>query len=235
MSDESAIHVDFGKPMALFPLDGVVLLPQQVVPLHIFEPRYRQLVMHALDGSGQLALASFEGNRWKQEYHGRPPLRRAVCVGNIVEHQKLPDGRYNIVVQGVCRARIIEEMPASGQRLYRAAKLEPVGVEEGEEADLSPVRERLLKFLENSPLKRASAAEPLLNYLRDDDVPTHAILELVSFTLCSRPALSYMLLDEGDIGARARLILNELESLAGLIAKAERHRFGELPKGCHWN
>ena len=235
MSEDTAIRVDFGKPMPLFQLDGVVLLPQQAIPLHIFEPRYRQMIGHALDSSGQLALASFEGDRWKQEYHGRPPLRRAVCVANIVEHEKLPDGRYNIVVQGVCRARIIEEEPASSERLYRLAKLEPIGIEESDTDELGAVRERLQRLLEDSPLKRASAAEPLLSYLRDDDIPTHAIMELISFTLCSRPALSYMLLDEGDIRARARLILHELESLAGLVAKAERHSFGDLPKGCHWN
>ena len=52
MSDETAIQVNFGRPMPVFPLDQVTLLPQQVLPLHIFEPRYRQMVTDALDGSG---------------------------------------------------------------------------------------------------------------------------------------------------------------------------------------
>ena len=57
MPDEVSIRVNFNKPIPLFPLDSVVLLPQQVMPLHIFEPRYRQMVDEALDSVGQIAMA----------------------------------------------------------------------------------------------------------------------------------------------------------------------------------
>ena len=57
------------------------LLPQQVIPLRIFEPRYKQMVEDVLDGTGQFAIAVFSGRRWKQEYHGKPPIRPAVCIG----------------------------------------------------------------------------------------------------------------------------------------------------------
>src|SRR5580765_1551354 len=112
MSEETTISVNFGKPMPIFPLNSVVLLPHGVLPLHVFEDRYRQMVGDALDGSGQIAMAVFEGADWKQEYHCRPPVRPAVCVGQIIQHHKLPDGRYNIALQGICRARILQELPA---------------------------------------------------------------------------------------------------------------------------
>ena len=117
MSEDNTVQVNFGKPIPLFPLDSAVLLPQQVLPLHIFEPRYRQMVERALDGAGQIAMAVFEGESWKQQYHGRPALRPAVCIGQIVQHERLPDGRYNIILQGVCRARISKESARDGERL----------------------------------------------------------------------------------------------------------------------
>src|SRR5436190_23857895 len=103
MYEETSIQVNFGRPTALFPLDAVTLLPQQLLPLHIFEERYRQMIDHALDGSGQIALAilepalastaSFSGTteQWKKDALGRPAIKPAVCVGQIVQHEKLFD------------------------------------------------------------------------------------------------------------------------------------------------
>ncbi|MGP1309805.1 MAG: LON peptidase substrate-binding domain-containing protein, partial [Phycisphaerales bacterium] len=99
MSDEApAIRVNFNRPMPVFPLREVVLFPHAAIPLHIFEERYRDMVDDALDGAGQIAMAVFEGERWTQEYHGRPPIRPAVCVGQILQHERLADGRYNIIL-----------------------------------------------------------------------------------------------------------------------------------------
>lgn len=252
MSEETSIQVNFGKPMPLFPLDKVTLLPQQVLPLHIFEPRYRQMIEHALDGSGQFAMAVFEGADWKQQYHGHPPIRPAVCVGQIMQHEKLPDGRYNVLIQGVCRARIISEVPAEEGRLYRLAMLEPVGLEnarneldeiEGEGATyvgestpfLSEARERMREMLSEGPLTRMAVAKDVLEYVKNADFHPSALLELVSFTLISDDRLRYKLLAEPSADQRARLILGELDHLSSLIRRAEAQRPEEWPKGCSWN
>src|SRR5262245_50474069 len=100
------IRVNFSKPMPLFPLPDAVLLPHAVQPLHIFEPRYRKLIEDVLDHAGQMAMATFRGENWKLDYHGTPPLRPAVCVGQIVHHDALSDGGHNILLHGVCRAKI---------------------------------------------------------------------------------------------------------------------------------
>ncbi|MDX2131161.1 MAG: LON peptidase substrate-binding domain-containing protein [Planctomycetota bacterium] len=254
MSEESSIQVNFGHPMPLFPLDQATLLPQQLLPLHIFEPRYRQMIEHALDGAGQFALAVFEGDRWKQEYHGRPPLRRAVCIAQIVQHEKLPDGRYNVLVQGVCRARILREVPAEAGRQYRTALLEPVGLSQAppevswtddtfdddtDSDDASPslaeARGRIRDMLAEGPLTQLTHAAPVLEYLRNDELPTSAVLEVVSFTLITDPTLRYALLAEGDADARAAMIVRELEHLADLVRRAALQHPEEWPKGCSWN
>lgn len=222
--------------MPLFPLPTAVLLPQQAIPLTIFEPRYRQLVTRVLDGSGQFALASFAGERWRQEYHGRSPLRPAVCVAQIVKHHAVPDGTYVIVVQGITRARIVRESEASVERLYREALLAPVGLENDEDdEELREVRELLEELLEEGPLTRLAAAKPVLEFVRDDDVPLPALLEVVSFSLLGNSGLTYRLLAEGNLGARARLILGELSHLETMIKKAASQKPNDAPKGVTLN
>ncbi|MBZ0173448.1 MAG: LON peptidase substrate-binding domain-containing protein, partial [Phycisphaerales bacterium] len=162
MSEEVSIQVNFSRPMPLFPLDQATLLPQQVLPLHIFEERYLQMINDALDGAGQIAMAVFRGSRWKKEYHGRPPLRPAVCIGQMVQHEQLPDGRFNILLQGICRARIVEEIGAEEGVLYRRAMLQPVGVGEIDEGELEGLRDWLDDALTDSPLKQMTAAETVL-------------------------------------------------------------------------
>ncbi len=256
MADEDApsIRVNFGRPMPLFPLDGVALLPHAVLPLHIFEPRYRQMVEDSLDGSGQIALAVFEGERWKQEYHGRPPLRPAVCVAHILQHEKLPDGRYNILVQGVCRARIDDEVTPAEQaalakgagpdeRLYREARLAPVGLSRENEDELSDERERLRGLLRSGPLRRFtdaqdhSLAEGLASYLDQppQKIPTGVVVDLIGHLMVKEPKVKYMLLSEGDPAERARIVEDELKHLASLIRRADLQVDPKAPKGVHWN
>lgn len=235
MAEESSIQVNFAKPIPLFPLDSAVLLPQQVIPLNIFEPRYRQMVEHALDAAGQVALAVFRGQRWKQEYHGRPPLRPAVCIGQIIQHEKLPDGRYTLLVQGVCRARIVEELPADAQRLYRSAILEPVGIDAEEEQKLYGVRERLTELLAEDPLSQLHHASRVVEHIRSDDIPTSVVLELVSFVLPTRRELRYRLLAEGDAGERADLLEHELLGIRNLMHRASAQHPENWPKGVSWN
>jgi Lon protease-like protein len=224
--------------MPIFPLDSAVLLPQQVLPLHIFEPRYRQLIADVLDGSGQFAMAVFAGDAWKQQYHGSPPVRPVVCVGQIVRHEQLPDGRYTLLLQGVCRARVVEEVPPDGQRLYRLARLEPLADDDDApiaEIELDRLREWVARELAEGSLSRLAVAEQVLEYVRNDEVPTTAVLELVSFAIVTEPDLRYRLLAEGSPRARGRLLRGALADLSWLISRAVAQNPERWPKGVSWN
>lgn len=227
--------MNFGNPMPIFPLDSVSLLPQQILPLHIFEPRYRQMIEHVLDGPGQIAMAVFSGESWKQQYHGLPPVRPYVCVGQIAQHERLSDGRYNLLLQGVCRARIRQEFPPSDDRLYRLAMLAPTRDVPVEEDSLSARRDALESMLSSEPLSRLSASEPILEYVRNEDVPATTVFELLGFALLHDTEQRYRLLSEPDPSARAGIIERELTSLQRLIRQADRQKPGDWPKGCSWN
>lgn len=235
MSDEASIQVNFGKPMPLFPLNIVSLLPQQVLPLHVFEPRYRQLFERVLDSSGQLAMAVFAGDAWKTNYQGRPPLRRAVCIGHIVQHERLPDGRLNVFLQGICRARILREMPAAQDRLYRAAILEPYEMTESDPATLAQVKLQIRELLERASLKRLVVASTIAEWLVNDEVPDRVLLELISLAVIHESDARYQLLSEPDAAARAEILITELRHLDRLIRLAAAQEPTNWPKGCSWN
>jgi uncharacterized protein len=248
VSDEAhTIHVNFARAIPLFPLEQVALLPQQVMPLHIFEPRYRQLVTDALDGAGLIAMSVFAGKGWKQQYHARPPILPAVCVGHIAQHEKLPDGRYNILLYGVCRARVVEELPPSDVRLYRAAVLEPMELDDDEDGGggggedaretLDAARAQIGEMLSTLPLHKMSVADVVLSYLRNEQLPTPAVLDMVAMALASDPKVRYTLLAEGDPVARMRVLLRELHALSRLLrlATKQRETSEPWPKGLSWN
>ena len=109
----------FTGAVRLFPLPDLVMFPHVVQPLHIFEPRYRDMLNDALDGDGLIAM-SILAPGWETDYDGRPALLPHVCVGKVVTHQRLDDGRYNLMLLGMRRGRIVAELPAT--RSFRAGR-----------------------------------------------------------------------------------------------------------------
>src|SRR5204863_9636969 len=100
MNDDSWVLQHFKGTARLFPLPNVVLFPHVVQPLHIFEPRYRQMTADALAGDQLIAPALLRPG-WEGDYEGRPATYPVVCVGKIVSEQQLPDGRFNILLRGL--------------------------------------------------------------------------------------------------------------------------------------
>jgi uncharacterized protein len=237
MSDEIAIQVNFGKPMPLFPLGVVALMPQQVAPFHIFEPRYRQMIGDALDGAGQIAMASYDTSDLDAfDYTGDSlPLRPAVCIGQVFQHERLPDGHYNILLQGICRARIVEEQSPDAERMYRTAYLQPVDLPGAQGDDLGPARQMLTEHLTAWPLQQLRTASWVVERLRNQQIPDSAAFELVCFSLFTDPELRYQLLAEADAKRRVRLVELALSDMARVISHAAAQHPERWPKGVSWN
>jgi uncharacterized protein len=108
------------RVIPLFPLPGVVLLPGTLLPLHIFEPRYRALVGDALAGDRTIGMAMLKPG-WESAREA-PPVHSTGGAGEIVECEKLPDGRYNILLEGRFRYRIVREDTTTGP--YRRASVQ---------------------------------------------------------------------------------------------------------------
>lgn len=102
----------------IFPLPQVVLFPDAVLPLHVFEPRYRAMLRECLSTHGALVIAQAIGG---EDEHGRPRIASIAGGGIVVESESLPDGRSNIVVLGQARLEL-EELAPDASRPYRVAR-----------------------------------------------------------------------------------------------------------------
>ena len=108
--------------LPIFPLPNVVLFPNVFLALHIFEPRYREMVADAVASDRMIGMVLLRPG-WEGDYEGRPPVYPIGCSGVITHVERLQDGRYNIVLRGLERFRILEEDHA---RSYRRAQIEPL-------------------------------------------------------------------------------------------------------------
>ncbi|MFT7579299.1 MAG: Lon protease-like protein [Myxococcota bacterium] len=110
----------------IFPLPRAMLFPGVVVPLHLFEPRYQAMAEYCVEAPGHrlLALATLAPG-YEDDYEGRPPVVPIMGVGQIVAHQKLEDGRWNIAVRGLGRTRLMTELPPDESFRLGALELLP--------------------------------------------------------------------------------------------------------------
>jgi Lon protease-like protein len=108
--------------LPLFPLPTTVLFPNVFLPLHIFEPRYREMVQDTIDSDRLIGMVLLKPG-WERDYDGRPAVYPIGCSGVVTHVERLADGRFNIVLRGLERFRVVEE---NHERLYRRALVEPL-------------------------------------------------------------------------------------------------------------
>ena len=210
MADTQTITIDFNRPIPLFPLEAVALLPHASAPLHVFEPRYRAMTRKVLDSHGLIAMASFEGHAWKQDYEGNPPLRPAVCVGYVLRHEDLPDGRYNLLLQGLARATILEEdLPDPDG--YRQAILKPLEPEPADEDALADQRLAIDTLLNDDAMRELAAVQAVHHWL-SAELPTTAVVDLATLALCHDPEQRYAMLAEAETSKRADWLVEFLSA-----------------------
>ena len=146
------------KRLAIFPLPGAVLLPCSLIPLHVFEPRYRKLVRDCQAGAAVMALANIPPDAIR-ERKDPPRVLPVIGVGILARVDPLSDGRSNIVLRGVLRARIVEELPATEPyRLVRAEPLRDPPVPASREAALAEeLRQMVLAYCARRPAAAVTA------------------------------------------------------------------------------
>ena len=191
----------------LFPLPGVVLFPRAVLPLHIFEERYKQMTVDALGGSRLIAMALLLPG-WEKDYYGKPALHPVVCVGEILTHESLPEGKYNFLLRGVTRASIVREF---GNRPYRLAELEPL-VDVLPPDGLDAEAAKLAALLEREEMMRVPGIEQF-RQLAGGLVPVQDLADLLAFHVLDDVAIKQTLLAETDARARVRQVIHGLELL----------------------
>jgi uncharacterized protein len=126
--------------LPIFPLPDVTLLPNSTQPFHIFEPRYRAMVADALAADSIIGMVVLQPG-FEADYEGRPPVYAIGCAGVIVAAERLPDGRYDTVLRGVGKFRILGEDQSRSYRLADVEQLVEAAV--GDRALLATRRQQL--------------------------------------------------------------------------------------------
>ena len=199
----------------LFPLPNVVLFPKAVLPLHIFEDRYRAMTADALAGHRQVAMALLDAG-WEKNYHGRPVIQPVVCVGAILSHEQLPDGRYNFLLQGHTRARIVREFDGE---LYRMAELEPLAEVAADEASLQPARRKLAHLFDDGTLL-ATGIGRQFRQIVSSPLPTADVADLIAFNFLEDVPLKQSLLADPDVRRRVNRTVDAFEAVRPALQPA---------------
>jgi Lon protease-like protein len=189
----------------MFPLPNVVLFPRMFLPLHIFEPRYRAMTRTVLDGERYLAMALFQPG-WQKQYEGAPAVHRILGLGKIVEEDALEDGRFNLVLFGMARVRLLEE---KSRDPYRTVHVEVLAERPAAGAAYDRKRRLLLAFYVQvlKQIAQGSVAAP------PDDVPLGLLCDLLSSLIAFDPGIKQNLLEELDVAARCDLLLELLHRM----------------------
>lgn len=190
--------------LPLFPLPNVVFFPRTRLPLHVFEPRYRQMVQDALEGDQRFGLILLRPG-WESEYFGAPPVYSTGTLATIEHAVPLDDGRFNIVVRGDARFRILDEVSAAP---YRTARVIAAPELESDAAKAYAQREWL-----------ADLSRQYLTYLPDqiavpeiETVDLHALTNALIMSLNLQVEEKQKLLEMSDVAARAEEVGTELTS-----------------------
>jgi Lon protease-like protein len=173
------------RRIPLFPLPGVVLLPGTLLPLHIFEPRYRAMVSDALEGERTIGMAMLKPGR--SEVGALPAIYDVGGAGEIVESEELPDGRYNIILEGRFRYRVLQEASTDPYRTARVEEIASIPMPTPEEeARVTAIASRLFEAvsgqmelppLPEDPLAAERLASEIALRLRYSAEELQAILE----------------------------------------------------------
>jgi Lon protease-like protein len=190
--------------LPLFPLPNVVLFPNVFLPLHIFEPRYREMVSDAIAGDRMIGMVLLRPG-WENDYEGRPPVFEIGSSGVITHFERLSDGRYNIILRGLERFRILEE---DASRSYRRAMVERLS-EDGRAADDRTVIRRLRARLEAliAPTVAKSSADVINASAMGDEDLINALAQYLDLEPLEKQAL----LERSCLRSRAESLIELLE------------------------
>ena len=199
----------FRGVVRLFPLPDLVMFPHVMQPLHIFEPRYCDLLNAALDSDGLIAMSMLAPG-WESDYEGRPKLDRHACLGKIVTHQRQEDGHYNVLLLGLRRIRIEKELPA--EKSYREAKVTLLDDFYYPENDHSrPSLQAELTEMFQEALPQGAPTNPNVEELLSTEIPLGVLTDLVSFAIPLDLKTKCKLLGLSDIDQRATLLLRAMQ------------------------
>jgi Lon protease-like protein len=190
--------------LPLFPLPNVVLFPNVFLPLHIIEPRYRAMVGDAIAGDRMIGMVLLRPG-WERDYDGRPPVYPVGCSGVLTHVERLADGRYNIVLRGLERFRILGEDHSLSYRRGIVESLPEPPIASEDRASISGLRAKIATMLASA--HDPKAPDPKIPPTMGDEDLVNALAQYLDLEPLERQAL----LELHSLRARAESLVELLE------------------------
>lgn len=209
---------NFSNLCRLFPLPNVVLFPHAVLRLHVFEPRYRQLTEDALADDELVTIVQLRpGGSGASDGLGSPPIERVACLGRIIRHERLADGRFNFLLLGRKRVRLVREAPFG--KLYRVAEVE-ILEDEPDNAPEEPRRSELIARF-RQVFEAQGPLDPDLASVLEAPLPLAALTDLIAHALGLPAEVRQLLLAETKVGRRVDCLLSVLAQITASAADGD--------------
>jgi len=193
----------------LFPLPGVVLFPHGLLPLHIFEPRYRQMTADALEGEQLIAMSLLKPEWQSTPSHQLPPIHARVGLGQIIAHERLDDGRYMLVLRGLARAKLIREEQV--ELPYRIGRLELCREETSVACDFDRRKradEIVSLFCQLFPGQKF---QQLVRQAMTDELPLGTLCDTIASAIPMAAELGHQFLEELNPDVRSQMLWQLLQ------------------------
>jgi uncharacterized protein len=213
----NASNINWLRPIPLFPLPNCVLLPGAVLPLHFFEPRYIAMMQDVAtrEPAERLLAMALLRDGWEPHYYTRcAPLHDTVCVGRVIQHEVLADGKFNLLLLGLVRARVIEEI---GDLPYRQALFAPV--EQGSIGLHEPrLRDVLYQLVVEFSARTGALPGDMIDGIFRTAPDTALLLDVLIYHLvpAGQTAVKQSLLEEEHPYTRAKKLIKHLRTIAAL-------------------
>jgi len=206
-----SVSIDYDQLIPIFPLPNTVLMPRAILPLHIFEPRYRDMAYDALRENKLIAIALLKPD-YEAEYHTlKAEVYPYVCLGRIVKSETMPDGRYNILLEGVDRAQIKAE---NHERSYRRGTLSPVYCDPPPAAIVAEARTEIHRLATCKALRDLAKQANWLSIFDCNDISLSDIVDLLAYSALPEAEDRIRFLGEPCVIKRSSIILELLSSLS---------------------
>jgi Lon protease-like protein len=208
--------IDFERHVPIFPLPNAVLLPHVLLPLHIFEPRYRIMTDDALSSNRLIAIALLKPCSEASYYTQQADIHSIVCIGRICREERLDDGRFNFLLQGMVRAKVIDE---NRNLVYRQARLEPIPPRSGSaEAEMAQ-RRAIQKMIISAPLSQFAARGNWLSLFECPTIAFSDMLDMLASSILDCVDSRQKFLAQPCVIERSRMLMEVLGALSESVSQ----------------
>lgn len=214
MSSTHLLPIEWLSAVAVFPLPRVVFFPGTLLPLHIFEPRYRAMMRACLESNRPVMAVTLLKPGYEADYEGTPAMHDICTVGKIDRHEELADGRFNVVLKGISRAKLTE-LPLDGRPFRRAA----IELLDGRRNNDRVPRDALTTLMSTASLVGAIVRKSHPNFglgVQPDD-PPHHVVDTLADRLIADPDERQDLLETLDVLERLKKLTSYVATLLGTL------------------